>query len=69
MKASDLFVILLYSIALFATFKVFLLWLRGGLNVTGAYEWFLRGFFFSYGVAVAFLFVVAVVRLVMEWKQ
>lgn len=68
MKASDLFVILLYSIALFATFKVFLLWLRGGLNVTGAYEWFLRGFFMAWGVMTCVFVVLLIVRLIAEWK-
>ena len=68
MKAQDFFVILIYSVALFATFKVLMFWWNGRINTSNAWEWFLRGFFMAWGFITCFFVVLFIVKLTVGFK-
>lgn len=56
--------ILVYSVALFIAVKFFWQWATGGFNNIAVWEWMSRGFSFGIGLAVAFMVVAMVLKLV-----
>lgn len=60
----DFGMILVYSVALFIAVKFFWQWATGGFNNIAVWEWMSRGFSFGIGLAVAFMVVAMVLKLV-----
>lgn len=60
----DFGIILIYSVALFIAVKFFWQWATGGFNNIAVWEWMSRGFSFGIGLAVAFMVVAMVLKLV-----
>ncbi len=68
MKYQDFICLIIYSIAIFATFKVFMCYLKGEIGLIGAWEWFLRGFFMAWGFITCFFVVLFIVKLTVGFK-
>ena len=66
MTPKDLAIIFIYSLVIFAIAKVLIAWLHGGINTDVAWEWFLRGFFMTWGFMACFFAVFLLIKIVMK---
>lgn len=60
----DFGTVFVYSIALFFAVKFLWNWVTGGFNNDAVMEWINRGFSFGIGLAIAFLVVFLIIKLV-----
>lgn len=63
MTLNDIAIIFIYSLVIFSIAKVLIAWLHGKINTDVAWEWFLRGFFMTWGFTACFFVVLFIVKI------